>query len=754
MQHMTPANYSAKVIHGEYYPHIDGIRAFAVLPVVLFHILASLCPGGFAGVDVFFVISGYLITGGILRDLQHDSFTIRNFYHRRIRRIMPAYFALIAGVFATGCALYYAAPLILLGDAVTAGTLFVANLHFWMMGSDYFAPQLHSQALLHLWSLSVEEQFYLFIPVLCAIIWKFRRNWLMPTLATLTALSFAGAVYAVATGKTNNAFYFLHFRAWELLAGSLLAMLPAACGRHGIKAAEYEGGVAAPDTPGRRSASGNPAQSATRTSPGVPAGSHAALLLGGFDAVSRFLAPVGLLMVLIPYAVMSSKTPFPGLAALSSVLGTVLLIRYGAGGWIGRLLAWRPLVATGKISYSLYLWHWPVTVFWKYAVYDQLYWYDYAGMFLLSLLLGALSWRFVEVPVRTSQAWTMRRSFGFATAGIVLLVCVGTACAYYVGWPKMLHPQANKIARLSESRDPFVIARSLGLIRRAGAAVGYEFSWITTHEQQKKDKKIVDRFEGYVLGEEKIGCRTSQPILFILGDSHAGSLLYGMDKLLTEKGIPGYLISVASTNMFDINNQAANNALKTLSEMPSVKYVVLVEYWTFQSPLEKSRSKFTPESLLKSLKEYARKIELMGKQLVIISDIPRYPFIHADFGARSKIIPLRDIKMLETMYQQSQAEYDEEQGEINKILDEVYTPVKNVTIIPLRMAFWEGGRFTAAHTKNGIDECLYIDPNHLSKAGSLRAARFIMPYLFPEAGKKVDDSGGATGVPAAADRTE
>src|SRR3954467_5856303 len=104
---MNNERYSSQIIHGEYHPHIDGIRALAVLPVVLFHVLARLCPGGFAGVDVFFVISGYLITGGILRDLAKDQFTIRNFYHRRIRRILPAYFALIGGVFVTGCAFYY-----------------------------------------------------------------------------------------------------------------------------------------------------------------------------------------------------------------------------------------------------------------------------------------------------------------------------------------------------------------------------------------------------------------------------------------------------------------------------------------------------------------------------------------------------------------------------------------------------------------------------------------------------------------------
>ncbi len=370
MLSITNGAYSTRVIRGEYYPHLDGIRALAVLPVVFFHVLAALCPGGFAGVDVFFVISGYLITGGIFRDLAQERFTIRNFYHRRIRRIMPAYFALIAGVLAAGCVLYYSRPLVHLSNTVIAATAFSANIYFNQISGSYFSPNIHDYPLLHLWSLSVEEQFYLCMPLLCLLIWRLRRARLAPILALLAVLSLVGAIYAMALGRQNSAFYLLHNRAWELLAGSLLAMVPAA-------AADTRSGAV------------------TR-------------LLERWQSP---LAALGLLLVLAPYACLSSTTSFPGATALPSVLGTVLLIGCGHGGWVSRLLSWRPLVLTGKISYSLYLWHWPVTVFWKYATYDQLRAYDYAGMFLLSLVLGYLSWRFVEMPVRSSPAWTPRRTF-------------------------------------------------------------------------------------------------------------------------------------------------------------------------------------------------------------------------------------------------------------------------------------------------------------------------------------------------------
>ena len=517
MQRMTNTNYSSSVIHGAYYPHIDGIRALAVLPVVLFHVLATLCPGGFAGVDVFFVISGYLITGGILRDLEKDRFTIRNFYHRRIRRIMPAYFALIAGVFATGCAIYYSTPLIHLGDASVMGTLFSANLYFWKMGGDYFAPNVHTNPLLHLWSLSVEEQFYLFIPLLCAIVWKIRLRAVMPVFAILATLSLAGAIYAVMTGKQNSAFYLLHFRAWELLAGSLLAMLPA----DRFIVSRFQG-----FTSFHRS-DHVPCNTETLKPCNPETVFHDETLKPwNPETLKPILATLGLLMVLVPYAALSSKTPFPGAAALSSVLGTALLIRYGSTGWVSKLLAWRPFVATGKISYSLYLWHWPVTVFWKYAVYDQLYWFDYVGMVLLSFLLGYLSWKFVELPVRTSQAWTMKRSFAFAASGIVLLVGLGVACVFSRGWPAVLHAKANSFVDNSQKAQ-------------------FVESWLR-NKGQLFSIKLQLNIEWYPyrplwFGETQVSHlgKSNRTDIFVFGDSHAGMLLYGINDALLKNGYGG-----------------------------------------------------------------------------------------------------------------------------------------------------------------------------------------------------------------------
>jgi peptidoglycan/LPS O-acetylase OafA/YrhL len=688
MNRQSIADYATQAIHGKYFPHIDGIRALAVLPVVLFHILAALCPGGFAGVDVFFVISGYLITGGILRDLQKDRFTIRNFYYRRIRRIMPAYFAMIIGVFTAGCALYYAAPLMMLGDAVTAGTLFLANLHFRSMRGGYFAPQLHSQPLLHLWSLSVEEQFYLFIPLLCAIIWKFRRRLIAPALALLAVLSLIHAVRAVEAGQQNDAFYFLPFRAWELLAGSLLAMLPSVARQAPLSA------------PRRK-----------------------------IDKGKAFFATAGLLMVLIPYAILSSKTPFPGAAALSPVIGTALLIRYGQGGWVSRLLSSRPLVATGKISYSLYLWHWPVTVFWRYATYDQLYVYDYIGMFLLSLVLGYLSWKLIELPVRTSPAWSMRRSFVFAAVGGVCMVILGSACVYFKGWPNILHSQANEWAGvpgpLQSRKMPFVI-------RRIESATRLNFS--SYHKSLQKKEALVLTRGGVEDGGSVIGALGS-PRVFLMGDSHAGALRYGLDTVLREKNLAGYAVSCSSTAMFNMKLPAVQAALGKLDEFPQMSTVILAEQW-LRYDKKKDESGHT-ELWDVQLEEFAQYIKSRGKTLLIVEDIPNHKYALNDIAARMEIIPSRKMEPEWQSFRQTDDEYSRTGGRVNTRLEEICRKTGAIPV-PLYLAFKEDGNYVYFDKQNGKVVPLYRDDDHLSQAGSLRAAQFILPYLSEEPGVRTN----------------
>lgn len=202
--------------HGTYFPHIDGLRTFAVLAVVLYHLQEWICPGGYTGVDIFFVISGYLIGGGLVRSLKEGNFSLSSFYYRRIRRIMPAYFCLIAVVLAFGCVVLACDDLRTLGRTVRSSALFITNIYFSRTAGNYFSPAAEENPLLNLWSLSVEEQFYLTIPLALWLLWKFRKNAVKPVLCGALALSLFAAVYHMGNLEHNKAFYLLHCRAWEL----------------------------------------------------------------------------------------------------------------------------------------------------------------------------------------------------------------------------------------------------------------------------------------------------------------------------------------------------------------------------------------------------------------------------------------------------------------------------------------------------------------------------------------------------------
>ncbi len=351
-----------------YRPDIDGLRAVAVVVVVLFHYGAAGFSGGFVGVDVFFVISGYLITAITRGELDRGRFSIAAFYERRARRIVPA-FAVV--LLATGVAsLFVVLPedLRLLARSVEASALFGSNIFFSHVAADYFdADNLTLQPLLHTWSLAVEGQFYLLFPLVLLCLGGRRRRLTPWVLAALALASFAigawGSVY-----RPVSAFYLLPGRAWELLAGGLLAFWPV-----------------------------RPAR-------------------GGDGAVVAGLAAIGLAV-----AVDTAATPFPGVAALVPCLGALLVIAGGSGG--GRasaLLGAPPLAWLGRVSYSLYLWHWPVIVLARYGAGPDLPPLTRAALLLATLALAGLSHAAIERPFIARTVLPRRRGFLVGLAAALL----------------------------------------------------------------------------------------------------------------------------------------------------------------------------------------------------------------------------------------------------------------------------------------------------------------------------------------------
>ena len=364
-----------------YRPEVDGLRAVAVIPVVLFHLGATWIPGGFVGVDVFFVISGFLISSIILKEQAAGKFTFIGFWMRRVRRILPAMLTMLIVTSVVGYFVLFGPSWKSLGSQVISAIAIYANFEMWQLSGNYWGPAAESAPLLHTWSLSVEEQFYLFYPLILLTLLKFFPRRVFPILLAGTLASFALGVYAT-EHHPNAAFYFLPTRAWELAAGCLLAVF------------ERERGPA-------------------------PKGN-----------TSRTLAFAGLGLITAGYVFIDGSEGFPGYWALLPVVGTVLVIRFARDEscLTGRFLSLPPVVFIGKCSYSLYLWHWPVIVL---AAALKL---KYPGVVPLPAVVGVmllatlLSYYFVERPTRKMKRVLVPVFFGL---GVSLVLAVFLLRAEY-----------------------------------------------------------------------------------------------------------------------------------------------------------------------------------------------------------------------------------------------------------------------------------------------------------------------------------
>ena len=337
----------------EYRSDIDGLRGLAVLAVLGFHADVSLFRGGFIGVDVFFAISGYLISGIIFRALEKGSFSFAEFYARRINRIFPALVVVLLAVVVLGWPILYPGEFKALGRHVVAGAAFVSNLALWSE-AGYFDSA--NKPLLHMWSLGVEEQFYLLWPVLGVIAWKKQWN-LRFLLAAIIAVSFLLNLIAIQTSRGNAAFFSPVTRFWEILSGGALFVW------------SWEG-------------------SGAQSRP-----------------LSRFrkdvLSVAGAAALILSLLIVSRNTPWPGWLALIPVAGTLSLLGAGRDAVVNRLLlSQRWLVAVGLISYPLYLWHWPLMVYARLVNDAPVSPAGRIGLMALSLILAALTYLYVEKPIR------------------------------------------------------------------------------------------------------------------------------------------------------------------------------------------------------------------------------------------------------------------------------------------------------------------------------------------------------------------
>jgi peptidoglycan/LPS O-acetylase OafA/YrhL len=377
----------------KYRPDVDGLRAVAVLSVIFYHIDSALIPGGYLGVDVFFVISGYLITSIIRREQERGCFSLANFYERRVRRIMPALLLVLVVTTVVSSALLLPLDLTGYGKSLLATLSFVANIYFFL-DTHYFAAAAELKPLLHMWSLGVEEQFYLVFPLMLMLLVRFRRA-VLPIIVGLTVISLLTNIAALYLGKANPAFYLIPFRAWELGFGAILAIC--------LQATQVA------------------RQSSIAAFTGVILLS---LALAGINWLDRFSVP----------------TPF------FAVVGTTLLIWAHHGGLtpVGRVLASRPFVAVGLISYSLYLWHWPMLVLPRYFLVRELTPIEAIGAVLASMAMAAFSLRYVEKPFR-QKGMPAKRAYAVAATASLIVALAGAFVIQTHGIPGRLDARAAAI---------------------------------------------------------------------------------------------------------------------------------------------------------------------------------------------------------------------------------------------------------------------------------------------------------------------
>jgi peptidoglycan/LPS O-acetylase OafA/YrhL len=507
----SPAPVRAKTVssqfsHPEYRPDIDGLRAIAVLFVVGYHYFPDQFPGGFIGVDVFFVISGYLITSIILANVRNGGFSYFDFYARRIRRIFPALAIVLSSSWIFGWFFLQNDEYKRLGKHIAAGAVFVSNFSLWSE-AGYFDKAAESKPLLHLWSLGIEEQFYIVWPFLLIFIFAMRLNILIVLLVSLAT----SLIYCLLIMKNHTvaAFYSPASRFWELAIGGVLSYLTT---------------------------------------------SHRALMA----TASAWQSAIGLTLIAISCAAYSSNVSFPGWRAILPTMGAMLAISGRNGFLNARILSYRPLVALGLISYPFYLWHWPILSFSKIFLEER------ASFVLNLLLIGAsvlLAWatyRFVERPIRERPGFTNAKILAFVVFGIGAVGYntylqdgyagrygdVGPYLANFANDPPdMKYMVRNRIFELNRDYCDFYDLESY----RNGNPTSVPRPTIPEYCFTKRDK--------------------SKNSIFIWGDSHAWHLYYGLQKVLagninilqvTSSGCPVSIVTSESVSDYcSISNKFA-----------------------------------------------------------------------------------------------------------------------------------------------------------------------------------------------------
>ncbi len=644
----------------KYRRDIDGLRALAVLPIVLYHAKFSTFSGGFVGVDIFFVISGFLITSIIVRQIEKQEFSLVGFYERRARRILPALIVVLLATMGAAAWLLMPDEYIDLGLSALAAVLFVPNIFYWA-STGYFAIEAEATPLLHTWSLGLEEQFYLLYPILLVLLYKkFGKRHVMAILFSLAAVSFVLNVYLVSF-KAAFTFYMLPTRAWQLLLGSLMAF-------------EW---VPPPETKlGRNLASGT-----------------------------------GLLLIIGTIFLLDEAAVFPGVNALAPSLGAALIIYAGMrdeGGWVSRVLASPLPVAVGLISYSLYLWHWPVVV---YVNMLEPPWFSGYLVLAMSLGLSVVSYFLVEQPFRKKR---------LAPSAAQMFVAAGVGGALVALFAVGIHLSNGLAFRLSDE------------VKNAAREENY------LHDDRPchfiKTATILNK-EYCVFGAEDV-----TPQYAIIGDSHGDALRPALEKAAAVEGVS--MIQLTNPGCEPLRGVFKPKARKCLEfidaaidavlENPTIETVFLASYWKvpyhghsyrhknyviLDSESVRSTIKDNPMVFMRGLARTVDDLLAAGKRVVILGDPP-------DLGFNPRAAYARRLHLGLTLPPRFEVAADPGIGEILRQFAASH-PSDGVRYVDLVDAVCPGGVCNPIRD----NELLYRDGDHLSRHGAELLYGLILDVL-------------------------
>jgi peptidoglycan/LPS O-acetylase OafA/YrhL len=563
--------------HSGYRADIDGLRAVAVLSVIGFHYKLVGFSGGYVGVDVFFVISGFLIGSIIYRELSQNRFSIQKFYERRFRRILPALLAVVAFTLVVGSVALSPYELRRLAESAVAACLSLSNFLF-IVRTDYFAGGAQSNPLLMTWSLAVEEQFYLFCPLLMLLMRRKKKSFVLMVLGVLIVLSLLSSIYAEFYAQRIN-FYFPITRGWSLGIGVFLA----------VWISDSSSNVFARRT-----------------------------------LIKELAGVLGIGLLLFSISMYTATTRFPGYETIPPVLGSALLI-LSQGSVVNRVLAWRPLVIMGLVSYSLYLWHWPLLAMTNIICVQPIQVRTSLILLGLTVFLAFLSYFTVEKPFRSVKLNT--KSVLWTYGGATLAVTLVAAIIVLSNGAAMRYPQVAKIetnARLFEKHICLSSGELLTLSR-------------------------------FCVPEAKDGVTA----VALLGDSHADSIARMLRGFAASQGKSFVELThekcpatMGWTRLTDVQIDPCRHynrrALEYVVSRPDIKTVFLTASWSgpyipnsLTTVSEEEKPNYYNNIFL-GLQEEVKALQAAGKNVVIMEDIPVLKF-DPMWYARYELIPARRV---------------------------------------------------------------------------------------------------------------